>query len=309
MIGELGFAGAVAAATAGLYARAKRKTFVLYHDSCADGFGAAFAAWCSLGDSAEYIPVQYGEPWPSLPDGARVFIVDFSYPVNSRAREELCALSERCELTVIDHHKTAREALEGLPFAIFDMEKSGAVLAWEYFQTQTPADGAYGVLGPAPELLLYIQDRDLWRWELPHSREYSAGLALVPREFDRWLAIIVPENGRRKELIAQGTIALKRDEIHVNALAKKAHFRHLKRSDLTRTQALVINSPILNSEICHEILATRPDTDVAACYFDKDEVTRVWSLRSRKGGVDVSEIAKANGGGGHPNAAGFTELL
>lgn len=32
---------------------------------------------------------------------------------------------------------------------------------------------------------------------------------------------------------------------------------------------------------------------------------RVYSLRSREGGINVAEIAKAHGGGGHKNAAGF----
>ena len=43
----------------------------------------------------------------------------------------------------------------------------------------------------------------------------------------------------------------------------------------------------------------------AACYWDPPD-GRVFSLRSAEGGYDVSEIAKAYGGGGHKNAAGFT---
>lgn len=292
------------------------KTYVLYHASCADGFGAAFAAWCALGSGAEYIPVQYGEPWPSIPDGARVFIVDFSYPVNSRAREELCALSERCQLTVIDHHKTAREALQGLPFAIFDMEKSGAVLTYEYFREEYIKEhpgrvnpDAFGVFGPVPDLLLYIQDRDLWKWELPQSREFSAGLALVPRDFDTWLGISLRQKHSTEDIIKEGAVVLKRDHGHITTLASKAHHRFLMVNDLNRIGALVANTPVLQSEVCHEILRANPSIDVAACYFDKDSTTRVWSLRSRENGPDVSTIAKFNGGGGHARAAGFMELI
>lgn len=43
---------------------------------------------------------------------------------------------------------------------------------------------------------------------------------------------------------------------------------------------------------------------VAACYWDTPE-GRVFSLRSTDTGPDVSEIAKAYGGGGHAHAAGF----
>lgn len=43
----------------------------------------------------------------------------------------------------------------------------------------------------------------------------------------------------------------------------------------------------------------------AACYFDRADGQRVFSLRSREGGVNVAEIAKAYSGGGHAAAAGF----
>jgi oligoribonuclease NrnB/cAMP/cGMP phosphodiesterase (DHH superfamily) len=148
------------------------KIFVLYHANCQDGFGAAWAARDFFGDSATYIPVQYGDPLPEMPDGSAVYIVDFSYD-----RATLEALSTRVEkLVVLDHHKTAKAELDGLPFATFDMNKSGAVLTWEYFN---PGE-------PPPALLLYIQDRDLWRWKLPDSREISAALTLEPRDFRHW---------------------------------------------------------------------------------------------------------------------------
>lgn len=37
------------------------KPLVLYHANCADGFGAAFAAWLKLGDEAEYVACSYGK--------------------------------------------------------------------------------------------------------------------------------------------------------------------------------------------------------------------------------------------------------
>lgn len=127
-------------------------TTVLYHANCKDGFGAAWAAYQHFGESAKYIPVQYSEPLPEIEDGDNVFIVDFSY-----SRDILVPLSERCNLTVIDHHKTAFEALTGLNFATFDMNRSGAVLTYKhFFPDRTP-----------PDLLFYIQDRDLWLWNLP----------------------------------------------------------------------------------------------------------------------------------------------
>lgn len=278
------------------------KTLVLYHAHCADGFGAAFAAWCALGDSAEYLPVQYGEPMPAIPDGSRVFIVDFSYPDNARAREELCALRERCaELVVIDHHKTAQAALAGLPFAIFDLEKSGAVLAWEYFRN-LPEPGQ--CFGPAPELLEYVQDRDLWRWRLPGSHEVSAGLSLEPRTFARWQELASHTDNAIADLWERGKTVLQRDSGLIDSICAKAHVRHFP----TVCEVIAVNTPVLQSEVCHQLLLRHPDQNVAAAYFDKDAKTRVWSLRSRPG-YDCSFIAKARGGGGHAQACGFTEAL
>jgi hypothetical protein len=45
-----------------------------------------------------------------------------------------------------------------------------------------------------------------------------------------------------------------------------------------------------------------------ACYYDNAEGKRVFSLRSKDEGADVSEIAVAYGGGGHARASGFTAL-
>lgn len=282
------------------------KTYVLYHAHCADGFGAAFAAWCALGPSAEYIPVQYGDPMPPIPDGARVFIVDFSYPDNARAREELCALAERTTLTVIDHHKTAQAALEGLPFAIFDMEKSGAVLAWEYFRAQPDPCSCFG---PVPELMEYIQDRDLWRWHLPGSPEVSAGLTLEPRTFARWAEILNAGGHGISDLWHAGQTVLKRDQNLVASICAKAHVHALyaggEGEECRTIDVIAVNTPVLQSEACHELLQRHPDQEIVGAYFQKDWRTRVWSLRSRPG-CDCSVIAKANGGGGHAQASGFT---
>lgn len=57
-------------------------------------------------------------------------------------------------------------------------------------------------------------------------------------------------------------------------------------------------------DIAGELAKERP---FGACYFDRQDGKRQWSLRSRDGGADVSEIAKRHGGGGHAQAAGFEE--
>lgn len=266
-----------------------KPTFVLYHAHCPDGFAAAWAAWMALGDAATYQPVSYGQPLPTIPDDARVFIVDFSYP-----RTELEALATRCEVTVIDHHATAQEALKGLPFAIFNMQKSGAVLTWEHFHAE-----------PVPEMLLYVQDRDLWTWALPYSREINAGLwRSQPREFGLWKnTAYLWDRGvttRKEILISMGETLAFSDSLMVDSLCKSPHWIRI----LCYTVPAV-NSPLFQSEVGHHLLELHPEAPFAAVYMTLDDGRLAYSLRARADDFDVSVVAKEFGGGGHKAAAGF----
>lgn len=267
-------------------------TFVLYHANCPDGFAAAWAAWMSIGDAATYLPVSYGDPLPEIPDGACVYIVDFSFP-----RDVLTALDARCWVLVIDHHATAQEALRGLGCAIFDMKKSGAVLTWEHFHKE-----------PVPEMLLYIQDRDLWTWQLPQSKEINAALWKgTPREFPHWREIDTtwgPTHTLGKErLIEAGEIIATYDSLTVDQLCKHPHWLRI----LSWTVPAVA-SPVLQSEIGHQLLQLHPSAPFAVAYMTLDDGTFAYSLRARADGFDVSVVAKEFGGGGHKAAAGFRAI-
>ena len=257
--------------------------FVLYHKNCEDGFGAAWIAWKAMGNQAEYIPVQYGESPPELPDRSRVTIVDFSYP-----RDVTIQLKERMEsLGVLDHHKTAAQDLAGLDFATFDMQKCGAMLAWEYWFSGESA----------PLLLHYIQDKDLWLFQLDNSLEVSAALRSYSKEFEVWNSLSVDE-------LAKDGVAIQRA---INVQVSK----HVEMATLQNVGGYlvpVVNATCYLSEIGDQLNANYPDTPFAACYFSRADGKRQWSLRSR-GNFDVSEVAQRFGGGGHKNAAGYTEAI
>ena len=257
--------------------------YVLYHKNCEDGFGAAWVAWKALSDQAEYIPVQHGDSPPELPDSSKVTIVDFSYP-----REVLVELKQRMDsLWVLDHHKTAAQDLAGLDFVTMDMQKSGAMLAWEYW---FPGE-------PAPLLLQYIQDRDLWLFHLDNSSEVSAALRSYPKDFELWDSLSVDD-------LAKDGIAIQR-AINVQVLS------HVENATLRTVGGYlvpVVNATSYQSEIGEALNIRYPDTPFAACFLDRGDGKRQWSLRS-KGSFDVGEVAKGFGGGGHRNAAGYIEEL
>lgn len=260
-------------------------THVIYHQNCYDGYGAAWAAWKALGDKAKYIPANYGDAPPELPRDANVVIADFSYP--RAVLEEL--RSRVATLWVLDHHKTSMEDLKDFPQAVFDMNHSGAYLAWEYFH------------GPdnVPEFVRYLEDRDLWKFELPESREVSMALRSYPFDFQTWSDLAESVD----LLKAEGVTVRRHTETMVGIMCDNAVFR-----DVGGYNIPVANATVYFSEVGEELCKRYPDAPFAAYYLDRKDGKRQWGLRSR-GGFDVSQVAKQYGGGGHPGAAGFTETV
>lgn len=286
------------------------KPLCIYHGNCADGFTAAWAVHGKFGDQLDYHPGIYGQEPPDV-TGRDVMMVDFSYK-----RPALDAMGQKAHsLLILDHHKTAQADLADVQeppaasqwldhewnallsvgsirmAAVFDMERSGAQIVWDYFYPRTER----------PLLVDYVGDRDLWRFKLPLSREVNAFVFAHEYTFRNW----------------DGLHAQLRDHMDVQRIAdmggaieKKHHKDVAELVNVTRrTMRIggrdmpVANIPYtLTSDAGH--LMARHDQGVAACYWDTPN-GRVFSLRSTDDGPDVSEIAKSYGGGGHKNAAGF----
>jgi oligoribonuclease NrnB/cAMP/cGMP phosphodiesterase (DHH superfamily) len=251
---------------------------VLYHADCLDGFGAAWAIWKQF-PSATFTPVKHGLPPPPGLSGRKIVIVDFSYP-----RETLEAMAkDAASVLVLDHHVTAEKALAGLPYVCFDQKKSGAVLAWEWAHRQ-----------PAPWLLLHIQDKDLWQWALPGSREINAALSSHPYDFRLW------DSFTKDKLVEEGRAILRYEHEMVSKLVAEKTLVTFQGQTVPAVQ-----SAILNSQIGERLSGRFPFVII---WHDRDG-RRYFSLRSREDGPDVEAIAKQHGGGGHTHAAGFSVPL
>lgn len=288
------------------------KPLVIYHADCTDGFGAAFAAWLKLGDEAEYLPMQYGfkpHEMPSFTDRT-VYMVDFSWP-----RDLMTELFEKAESVVwLDHHKTAFEMwceterelykeFNNLDRSILlDNNKSGALLAWEYFHPNTEV----------PMLIQHIDDRDRWQFQLEGSKELHAALAsMKPWSFEQWENILdLRDPVAVEQMIDEGWAILRAQKQHVTSMAKQARKCEIwKLTDDNyeveyqfKLPGLALNTPSHMSEVGHE-LANASGTFGLVYYIGSDNKVKC-SLRSN-GEYDVSAIAKSFGGGGHRNAAGF----
>ncbi len=267
---------------------------VIYHRNCDDGFGAAWVfrgGYLRANGSEQGLVLyaaNYGDRFPEIPHGSVVYIVDFSYP-----RAVLEEQAERLRLRVLDHHKTAQEDLKGLPFAEFDMDRSGAMMAWDFHYPDERAPG----------LLQYVQDRDLWRKVLPESEAITEYIRSWPKDFNEWdrMAYELDHSpGLFDKAVSEGSAILRR--------AKQQIAQALERSRLESwdgEEVWVANETQNFSEVAGE-LAERERAAFGAVYFDRADGKRQWSLRSRAD-FDVSEVAKKRGGGGHAQAAGFTE--
>lgn len=258
---------------------------VIYHANCIDGFTAAWCAWKVFDDTAEYIPAQYGEAAPDV-TGADVLVLDFSYP-----RETLLRMhAEAKSLRVLDHHKTAEADLKGLGFCTFDMNRSGAGIAWDELKT-----------GERPPLVAYVEDRDLWRFALPDSRTINAFIGSFDFSFQTWCSLSdgLFDLRQRDAVLTGGQAILRKEHRYVVEMSKQARM-----VEVAGLIVPVVNAPYINTSELVGYLAEQFGP-FAVGWFQRGDGKYQYSLRSR-GDYDVSEVAKKYGGGGHRNAAGFT---
>lgn len=269
---------------------------IIWHSGCFDGYTAAWVAHRALG-GGDLHPAHYGQPPPDV-RGRHVYIVDFSYPrdVLMRMREEAASL------LVIDHHKTAQEALSGLPFCLFDLNESGASLTWRHFHG-VGADGMradHSTPPPMPHLVAYVKDRDLWRHALPDSQAVNAWLRTHDFDLDLWDELAARLDGQQGRMDAtMAGVAIRRAERKIIEQA----CRHPIRVTLAGVPFLATNATTLFSETAGELAQ---ETGAGLAYFIRQDGRVQLSLRNsgKEGAPDVSKVAKEYGGGGHPGASG-----
>lgn len=254
------------------------KPLIIYHGNCRDGFCSAWVCYRKF-PTAKFHPANYGEELPD-PTGYDVFMVDFS-----ASREVLEAYKTKANsLLVLDHHKTAKEALTGLNYCQFDMNRSGAGMAWDHF---FPAQ-------PRPWIVNYVEDRDLWRHALPNSPTVNAFISTLKYDFETWYKASRLDLEKVTEM---GFVVEDKIRQYVTEASKLA-----RRVKIEGIEVPVINClPPDNSELlgflCNGEL-------FSVGWFQRNDGKYVYSLRS-KDEFDVSAMAKKFGGGGHKNSAGF----
>ena len=268
---------------------------VIYHSPCQDGFTAAWAAWKAHPDW-EFYPARYGDPAPlELMADRDVYLLDFTY--KRPILEKIARIAKN--VIILDHHKTAEADLsapfdkEGMCHVTtrFDMEHSGAYLAWDWFH--------YGV--EFPEIIKYVEDRDLWRFKHKHTKALSAYMFACPYDFKTWdiLAEGIQKAEYCKEYINMGEAILDNHSKFTDELANLKY-----RTRIAGHEVWAVNVPYNYSSDMGALLS-KGEPFVVTYFYDGSSGKTKYSLRSDENGLDVSEIAKRYGGGGHKHAAGF----
>ena len=269
------------------------RPLVIYHGGgCPDGYTAALAAWLFYSGQAEFLGLDHGDVKTvnDLPDvvGRAVYILDFSF-----TKELLSFIDEHAaKLVMLDHHKSAAQALTGFVCRCgvvhFDMQKSGARLAWEFFQPDAPL----------PDLVRYVEDRDIWVWQFDESPAFLAALDMEPHDFARWAEIAAFSPDATHAFMARGRAMDEKFAKLATDLADDA-----RPVTFNGHSGLMVNAPSVFHSLIGDILAKKNGTFALMWNAHKSGVIKV-GLRSRSG-FDCIPLASSMGGGGHAQACGF----
>ena len=266
---------------------------VIYHGrNCPDGFASALAAWLYYEGRAEFLGLDHGDiksvdDLPAL-EGRAVYILDFSFsPELLRSIEERAA-----KLVMLDHHKSAADKLTGFScrcgIVHFDMHKSGARLAWEFFHPEQPV----------PDLVRFVEDRDIWVWQYPESAGFLAALDMEPFNFERWNEIASFDAVQLSIYVERGRAMDEKFSKLAAGIAEGA-----QALTFNGVSGLMVNAPGVFHSLVGDMLSKQSGTFALMWSTDKSGVIKV-GLRSQRS-FDCIPLAESMRGGGHAQACGF----
>jgi len=301
-----------------------QRIIVIFHKNCPDGYGALSGVVYKYGvknlfyDESEDLIYNYDNSFVAIPtnhstDFTRLRELLTKYPNDTFVIYSVDIFAAKIfevvrefpnveKVIVIDHHRTAKEILEkGITEEVKDrfeihinMDYSGATLTWKVLN------------GFIPEVMKYIEDRDIWKWEIPDSMYVLTAFdtkifnVLKPNQIVEKLLELV-EHFPKEDLAREGQSMLEFKESVVSRLVNNSvHIIELPSGH----RLYAVNSPVFQSDIGNRLAQISPGG--VGCVYSispkEEDVYVNCSLRSVNGKARL--IAQANGGGGHDNAAG-----
>lgn len=279
---------------------------VIFHSNCPDGSVSAWIYHLYLKkNNLDEGTVQFvGMPAGKYPQGLdltdkKVLLLDYSFK-----RQEFINASEVVkELLMLDHHRSAVTETKDLILPRVSLEidekRCGAQMAWDYF--------FHGQ--PRPWFIEVVADRDLWKNEYPRGKELASYLHHTGIYYDFTKIDTLYDNGYgdiTTEMITIGETYMSMEKKNIGLAVKYATSRTLTiPSGKIYNIMLTMCSHTIASEVGNH-LALLEGIDFAICYrynFETDE----WFLSCRgTDKVNLSELTREYGGGGHFKASGFS---
>jgi len=269
------------------------RPLVIYHGRhCPDGFAAALAAWLFYEGQAEFLGLDHGDikSVADLPDlaGRAVYILDFSFSLALMQAIE----AQAAKLVMLDHHRSAAEKLDGFACRCgvvhFDMNKSGARLAWEFFQREQPL----------PDLVSFVEDRDIWVWQYPESPGFLAALDMEPHTFERWHEIARFDAPQLASYIERGRAMDEKFSKLCEGIAEGA-----QPLVFNGISGVMVNAPGAFHSVVGDLLSKQNNSFALMWSIDKTGAVKA-GLRSQRN-FNCIPLAESLGGGGHAQACGF----
>lgn len=266
-------------------------TLCIYHNDL-DGRASAAIVRRKLNHNILCIGMSYGDatPWDKIEEVDRVVMVDFSL-----SKEDMDRLHQEKEFVWIDHHQSALDKFghHALDWdGARDTSQAACVLTWRYYYPQKEV----------PQAIILIGDRDIWRWEEKHTGPFNEGI----RQRDTH-----PENDSLWDPLLEDDEQLVRNIIQEGEVLLESRLREIKRDVRSYGFELIFEGHrtlAINQRGNGDIGAYIRELgyEIAYCYVDnliEGELRTFVSLYADE--VDVSQIARSFGGGGHPGASGF----
>jgi oligoribonuclease NrnB/cAMP/cGMP phosphodiesterase (DHH superfamily) len=266
----------------------------IYHDPCSDGFGSAFAVWKKFRDKVQYVPASHYkrkpvEYWLEVVKDKRVIVCDFSFERDLTEQLHKAARS----FQVLDHHASSvakgKDSYVGdLDYCYINQEHSGAMLTWLAFHAKEP-----------PWLIKYVEDQDIWKFELWHSEAMNIYIESHERSFGVWDSVRgdLEEGPAFERCLRDGRAMLEYRNNLVDETVGRA-----EEWLVAGERVVAVNSPVLRPQVAHQLV---PRGGFGGSYWIQAG-NLTFSLRS-DGSISCSKLALCfKGGGGHEGAAGFT---
>ncbi|AYV83599.1 MAG: hypothetical protein Hyperionvirus9_16 [Hyperionvirus sp.] len=292
--------------------------YVIFHKNCLDGYGGYVVLMRSNRvdpDAMVYPDVPSAKEIPPNIENKRVIVIDVAY--KNSVLSEIFRLAKR--VVFIDHHVSIKgDVLQLITLysqrhtVVYDDSKSGASLTWDYFNPGKKM----------PKFISYIEDNDIGAWKLKYTHQFILGLNVnyrldvneqTLREWDRLFDI-----GEVKRLVRLGVKYGEYEKYLLEQNVKRYTVEAFP-SEIVFRESLVENGglfkkageyrvAVMNGSGCPSgsLLGKKVVTEINCdfcimwtLHMDKKEI--ILSFRSNK--VDVGQIAKFFGGGGHKFAS------